>query len=117
MMFQRAPPEVNGFAVITWTPGLVRSVQVLMLFGLPFRVPMTTTERVIMPLYWSLFQSAATRFALTSRVMSGASAKLTTSALRPAATARLWSPDAPYDWVNVMFFPCGVAWNALMILV
>ena len=51
-MFQRAPPEVNGLGVMTWTPGLVRSVQVLMFFGLPLRVPMTTTESVTMPLYW-----------------------------------------------------------------
>ena len=56
MMFQRAPPEVNGFGVITWTPGLIRSSQVLMFFGLPLRVAMTTTESVIMPLYWSAFQ-------------------------------------------------------------
>ena len=38
MMFQRAPPEVNGFGVMTSTPGLVRSAQVLMFFGLPLRV-------------------------------------------------------------------------------
>src|ERR1700712_184831 len=28
--------------------------------------------------------------------------------------ARVWSPDAPYDCVKVMFFPAVVAWNAEM---
>ena len=36
-MFHFAPPEVNGFGVITSTPSLVRSSQVLMFFGLPLR--------------------------------------------------------------------------------
>ena len=55
MMFQRAAPEENGFGVMTSTPGLVRSSQVLMFFGLPLRVTRTTTELVTMPLYWSVF--------------------------------------------------------------
>ena len=29
-------------------------------------------------------------------------------------TARLWSPEAPKDWVNVTFLPAVVAWNALI---
>src|SRR5262249_2694753 len=33
MTFQRAPPEVNGFGVITEMPGLSRSFQVLMCLG------------------------------------------------------------------------------------
>ena len=56
MTFQRAPPEVNGLGVITSTPGLIRSSQVLMFFGLPLRTTSTTTESVTMPLYWSWFQ-------------------------------------------------------------
>jgi hypothetical protein len=63
--------------------------------GLPLRVAITTTESVIMPFCGSLFQSAGTRLALTSRVTSGSREKATMSALRPAATARLWSPDPP----------------------
>src|SRR5438552_629185 len=50
--------------------------------------------------------------AWTSRVMSGSSENSTTSAFWPAVTARLWSPDAPNDWVNVMFFPAVVFWKA-----
>ena len=47
--------------------------------------------------------------------MSGSSENATTSAGRPAATARLWSPEAPYDWVNLTFLPAAVFWKALMI--
>ena len=53
MVFQRAPPEVNGFGVTTWTPGLSRSSQVLMFLGLPLRTASTTTELVTKPSYWS----------------------------------------------------------------
>ena len=56
---------------------------------------MTATESVIMPLYWSEFQLASTSLAVTRRVMSGSRENATMSALSPAATARLWSPDAP----------------------
>src|SRR5207302_11184451 len=97
MTFQRAPPDVNGFGVITSTPGLIRSSQVLMCFGLPLRVASTTTELVTNPWYLSLFQLASTLPAFTSLSTSGASERATTSALRPASTARSWSPDAPYD--------------------
>src|SRR3954451_18412898 len=117
MTFQRAPPEVNGFGEMTSVPDLVRSSQVLMFLGLPLRVPSTTTELVTMPLYWLAFQLLATRLAFTSRVMSGSREKATTSALRPLATARLWSPEAPYDVVKVTFLPSGVAWYALMMSV
>ena len=47
--------------------------------------------------------------------MSGSRENATTSALSPESTARLWSPEAPYDSLNFTFFPAGVAWNALMI--
>jgi hypothetical protein len=95
MMFHLAPPEVNGLGSMTSTPGLIRSSQVLMPFGLPLRTTSTTTELVIMPLWASAFQSLATRPASTSLVMSGSSEKATTSAARPFWTARLWSPEAP----------------------
>ena len=49
-MFQRAPPLVIGFGVSTVTPGLVRSAQVWMCFGLPLRTMKTTTESVTIPL-------------------------------------------------------------------
>src|SRR4051794_35929577 len=113
-MFQRALPEENGLGVSTLTPGLTRSSQVLSPFGSPLRVVMTATELVIMPLYWLASQVGSTRLALTSRVTSGASEKATMSAGRPEATARLWSPEAPKDVLNVTFLPAGVAWKALI---
>ena len=94
-MFQRAPPDVNGFGVTTWTPGLSRSSQVLMPLGLPLRTVNTTTELVTNPWYLSAPQLGATSSALTSLLTSGASESATTSAGWPASTARAWSPDAP----------------------
>src|SRR5438045_2359518 len=113
-MFQRAPPEVAGFGVMTWTPGLVRSAQVFRFLGLPLRVVMVTTESVMKPFCGPEFHDGSTRPALTSRVTSGSREKSTMSAFRPATTARLWSPEAPYDWVKVMFLPAGVFWKALI---
>src|SRR5436305_861852 len=56
MMFQRAPPEVNGLGSSTCTPGLVRSSQVLIPFGLPLRTTNTTTELVTNPWVGPLVQ-------------------------------------------------------------
>jgi hypothetical protein len=50
MMFQRAPPEVNGFGVITSTSPVTRSSQLSIPSGLPARVTKTTTEFWTMPL-------------------------------------------------------------------
>ena len=72
----------------------------------------TTTDRVTIPWYLSLFQFFATRFFWTSEVMSGSRENATMSASSPAATARLCSPDAPYDWENVTPLPAWVFWNA-----
>src|SRR5204862_4762957 len=111
MMFQRAPPEVNGLGVSTWTPGLSRSSQVLMCFGLPLRTTNVVTESVTMPLCGSLVQSDETRFAFTRRVMSGASENATTSAGRPDSTARLWSPEAPEEELHGVPSPAPVGAN------
>ena len=35
MMFHRAEPEENGFGVMTCTPGLMRSLKLVIFFGLP----------------------------------------------------------------------------------
>src|SRR3954468_5063218 len=110
--FQRAPPEVNGFGSSTWTPGLTRSSHVLMPFGLPLRTTNATTEFVTKPCVGPLVQLELTSPAFTSLSTSGASESATTSAGRPDATARDWSPEAPYDWVNVTPLPAGVSWNA-----
>src|SRR3954462_11996165 len=114
MTFQRDPPEANGFGSITWTPGLVRSSQVLMFFGLPLRTAKTTTEFVTKPCAAPLSQPAATFLASTSLSTSGASDSATTSAGRPACTARAWSPDGPNDWVKETPLPSGVLLNAGM---
>ena len=100
-MFHFAAPLVNGFGVRTLTPGLSRSSQVWMFFGLPLRTMRLTTERETRPFVGVLAQSLATRPALTRRSMSGASENVTTSAGSPASTARLWSPEAPKDSLNV----------------
>src|SRR3954451_12893870 len=109
MMFHFAPPEEKGLGVITSTPGLVRSSQSLMFLGLPFLTTRATTESVIMPLYSFLFQLGSTSLSSTNLVMSGSSENATTSAGCPASTARLWSPDGPYDEVNVTPLPAFVS--------
>src|SRR6266511_5790902 len=49
---------------------------------------------------------------LLSDAMSGASENATTSASRPDATARLCSPDAPYNWENETPLPAADFWKA-----
>jgi hypothetical protein len=95
MMFHFAPPEVWTFGVTTCTPGLTRSAQSRIFFGLPRRTAKTTTERVTMPPHLLFFQVRATSPFFTSDVTSGSSERATTSAFSPASTARACSPDAP----------------------
>src|SRR3954451_17122594 len=114
-MFHLAPPEVKGLGLITSTPGLIRSAQLLMCLGLPLRTANTTIESVTKPLYLSAFQSLATRPFFTSLFTSGWRERATTSAGRPASTARSWSPEAPYDWVKPTPLPAAVFWKAGMI--
>ena len=87
---------MNGFGVITSTPSLTMSSQVLMPFGLPLRTANTTTELVTNPsvgVCWA--QAESTMPGSTSLSTSGASESATMSAGSPLATARDWSPDAP----------------------
>src|ERR1700722_1801457 len=107
-MFRRDAPEVKGLGVMTLTPGLIRSAQLVMCLGFPGRTPKATTESVTMPLVGPESQVGATRPALTRRVTSGASEKLTTSAGWPAATARLCVPEGPNDVVKLTPLPPGV---------
>jgi hypothetical protein len=107
-MFQRADPDEPGLGVTILTPGFTRSDQVLIPFGLPLRTTMTTTDWLAMPLVGPAFQSFATRPASTSRVMSLSREKCTMSAFWPAATARLWSPEAPYEALKVTPLPADV---------
>src|SRR5438067_13635514 len=111
-MFHRALPEVDGFGVITSTPGLTRSSQPAMCFGLPLRTTSTTTESVTIPLYWLAFQLLETMPSLTRRVMSGVVENATTSAGWPESTARLWAPDAPNDSLKPTPLPADVCSNA-----
>src|SRR5580692_6094781 len=96
-MFQRALPEVEGFGVTTSTPGLIRSSQPVMFFGLPLRTTNTTTESDGKPPAEFESQLLETIPSETRRVMSGVVENATTSAGCPESTARLWVPDAPND--------------------
>ena len=113
-MFQRALPDVDGFGVITSTPGLIRSSQPVMCLGLPLRTTSTTTESLENPLYGFAFQFLATIPSLTRRVMSGVVENATTSAGWPESTARLCEPDAPNDWPNDTPLPAEVDANAVV---
>jgi hypothetical protein len=108
MMFQRAPPEVNGFGVMTSIPALTRSSQPRIFFGFPSRTTNTTTESWIMPPHRARFQLFGTFPALTRRSTSGSSESATTSAGRPAMTARVCSPELPYDWLKEALRPAFV---------
>src|SRR6516165_1896106 len=104
-MFHRALPDVDGFGVITSTPGLIRSSQPVMCFGLPLRTTSTTTESLEKPLFGFASQLLATMPSLTRRVMSGVVENATTSAGWPESTARLCEPEAPKDWLKPTPFP------------
>src|SRR5436305_13322026 len=107
-MFQRALPEVDGFGVITSTPGLTRSSQLAMCLGLPLRTTITTTESLEKPFCGPESQLVSTSPSLTRRVMSGVVENATTSAGWPESTARLCEPEAPNDWPNVTPLPADV---------
>src|SRR3954464_10967587 len=109
-MFHFAAPDVNGFGVRTLMPGLSRSSQVWMFFGLPLRTMKLTTERETSPFVGVFAHVLSTRPALTRRSMSGARENATTAAGRRDSTARLWSPDAPNDSRNVTPLPASVFW-------
>src|SRR5215207_5969929 len=109
---QRAPPDEPGLGVTMPTPGLTRSANDWMFLGLPLRTTIDTTVVDKIP-WWSFWsQSLSTSLSSTRRVVSGVSEKCVTSALRPLTTARLWSPDGPYDSLNVTPLPASVLANA-----
>src|ERR1700749_69136 len=111
-MFQRALPEVDGLGVITLTPGLIRSSQVVMCLGFPLRTTSTTTESDEKPSCGLAFQSLDTSLSLTRRVLSGVVENATTSAGWPASTARLCEPEAPNDSVKPTPLPVADWVNA-----
>ena len=86
-----------------------------MCFGFPSRTTKTTTESETIPRWALAAQFFATRPLPASRSMSGASDSATRSAACPAATARAWSPEAPYDWLKPVPLPAFVFWKAEMI--
>src|SRR6478736_4576541 len=67
-MFHFAEPEDAGLGVMILTPGLTRSSQVWMCFGLPLRTTITTTDWVRMPLVGVDFQSSMTCLLGCSRI-------------------------------------------------
>ena len=113
-MFHFAEPDEPGFGVTILMPGLARSSQPLMPLGLPLRTTIATTDCVTMPLLSPSFQSSATSSSSVSLVMSGSRERCTSSALRPAMTARAWSPEAPYDSLNSTSLPASVFWKSAM---
>src|SRR4051794_33156244 len=114
-MFHFAEPELYGFGVSTSTPGLIRSSQPLMCFGLPLRTAKTTTVSAPMPSYDCRSHFESTRPASTSRLTSSGVDRKMTSVLSPLATARAWSVEAPYDWVKLTPLPSDVFCQAWMI--
>src|SRR5437763_1399612 len=115
-MFHRALPDVDGFGVITSTPGLTRSSHPVMCFGLPLRTTSTATESEGMPFDPTVSQLLETIPPLTKRVTSGVVEKATTSAGWPVATARLWDPEGPNDWLNETPLPDDDCSNAAVSL-
>src|SRR6476620_3060692 len=113
-MFHFAEPEDAGLGVMILTPGLTRSSQVWMCFGLPLRTTITTTDWVRMPLVGVDFQSSATSFSSTSFCTSGSRDRCTMSAFWPPITARAWSPDAPYDCWKSTPLPSEVLFQSAM---
>src|ERR1700750_1648454 len=113
-MFHRALPDVDGFGVITSTPGLIRSSHPVMCFGLPLRTTITTTESLEKPFSELASQLDATIPSLTKRVMSGVVENATTSAGCPESTARLCAPDAANDWPKPTPLPAEVCPNAVV---
>src|SRR5690348_9648254 len=115
-MFHLADPDEPGLGVTILTPGLTRSSQPVMCLGFPLRTTRTTTDWVSTPWFQPEFQFCGTTPAWTRFVTSGSRDRCTSSAFSPAATARLWSPDAPYDVVNCTPLPAGVLWKSLKTL-
>ena len=98
-------------------PGLARSAQSWMPFGLPLRTRITVTEVVGAALFGSrLAQSSGIslpRAAMAS--MSLAWFIVTTSASRPSITARACLLEPPCDWLTVTSSPVccfQLRWNA-----
>src|SRR5450755_2065544 len=107
-MFQRALPDVEGLGVITSMPGLIRSFQPVICFGLPLRTTSTTTESLEIPLSGLASQFCATIPSLTKRVTSGVVENATTSAGWPESTARLCEPEAANEDEKPTPLPAGV---------
>src|SRR2546423_15217090 len=95
--FHFAEPEGNGSGVTTCTPGLVRSFQPWMCFGLPGRTTKATTESAAIPPWGVFVQLFETRPASTIVSMSSPVERKATSAGWPATIALACEPEGPYD--------------------
>src|SRR5688572_27334422 len=90
----------------TLTPGLARSVQSLMPFGLPLRTRITVVEVLGAALLGRrLAQSVAIRPRLAIASMSLDWFMVTTSASRPSITERACLLEPPCDWLTVTSSP------------
>src|SRR5690349_23297922 len=105
--FHFADPELNGFGVTTFTPGLTRSFQPWMWSGLPGRTTKATTESAAIPPYGAVVQFLATSPASAIASMSRPVERKATLAGWPATIARAWEPDGPYDCVKETPCPAG----------
>src|ERR1700733_11474935 len=108
MRFHLALPELKTLGVITLTPGLMRSAQVVMCLGFPGRTMNETMEFVTMPLVGVRSHEFETRPALTTLVMSGVSEKLTRSAGSPSTTEVACVPEGPKEEETVTPAPAFV---------
>ena len=96
-----------GFGITTLTPGLARSGQSAIFFGLPLRTRITVTEVVGAALFGRRFAQSS-GISLPRVAMASMSLDwfiVTTSASRPSITARACLLDPPWDWLIVRSSP------------
>ena len=102
----RPLPPVLGLTMITWVPGLTRSSQSLMFFGLPLRVRNSIVDVVGEALPAKrLAQSLATTPVPARNSMSVVVFMVTTSASSPSLTARAWALEPPCAWSILTSLP------------
>ena len=94
-MFHWAPPEVNGLGVMTSTSSLTRSSQVWMFFGVALadreHDDRVGDEAVVLVLLPVRVDEAGVDEAVDVRLQR----ERDDVGVRPASTARVWSPDGP----------------------
>ncbi len=113
--FQRAPPEVNGFGVTTWTPGLTRSSHVRMCFGLPVPDDERDDRAGDDPVVLVLRSSSARRSCRRRALHVGLEREVDDVGVQAGDRSR--APGRRRrrsDWLNETPCPALVAWNAVI---